>query len=105
LRRFAERRHAAARRRRPTAPRQHPWTALLPLRRTKLLTHPTLDQLNQLGLSGMAQAFTDAGDRDRHPDLWLGALDPRPQARPRTAVDLDLDEISAIEPSRGFGRD
>jgi hypothetical protein len=28
-----------------------------------------------------------AGDRDRHPDLRLGALDPRPQARsPRPAT-------------------
>jgi DNA replication protein DnaC len=43
-----------------------------------LLTHPTLDQLNQLGLSGMAQAFTEleaAGDAATlsHAD-WLGLL-------------------------------
>jgi hypothetical protein len=43
-----------------------------------LLTHPTLDQLNQLGLPGMAQAFAEleaAGDAARlsHAD-WLGLL-------------------------------
>jgi DNA replication protein DnaC len=43
-----------------------------------LLTHPTLDQLNQLGLSGMAQAFAEleaAGDAATlsHAD-WLGLL-------------------------------
>jgi DNA replication protein DnaC len=43
-----------------------------------LLTHPTLDQLNQLGLAGMAQAFTEleaAGDAATlsHAD-WLALL-------------------------------
>jgi hypothetical protein len=43
-----------------------------------LLTHPTLDQLNQLGLPGMAQAFAElevAGDAASfsHAD-WLGLL-------------------------------
>src|SRR5438477_280201 len=38
---------------------QYPRTALLPLRRMPLLTHPMLDQLGQLGLSGMAQAFAE----------------------------------------------
>ena len=43
-----------------------------------MLTHPTLDQLNQLGLPGMAQAFAEleaAGDAARlsHAD-WLGLL-------------------------------
>jgi DNA replication protein DnaC len=43
-----------------------------------LLTHPTLDQLNQLGLAGMAQAFAEleaAGDAATlsHAD-WLGLL-------------------------------
>ena len=43
-----------------------------------MLTHPTLDQLNQLGLPGMAQAFTEleaSGDAATlgHAD-WLGLL-------------------------------
>ena len=43
-----------------------------------LLTHPTLDQLSQLGLPGMAQAFAEleaAGDAAAltHAD-WLGLL-------------------------------
>jgi DNA replication protein DnaC len=43
-----------------------------------LLTHPTLDQLNQLGLPGMAQAFAEleaGGDTATlsHTD-WLGLL-------------------------------
>jgi DNA replication protein DnaC len=43
-----------------------------------MLTHPTLDQLNQLGLFGMAKAFGEAtasGDADQlpHPD-WLALL-------------------------------
>jgi len=43
-----------------------------------LLPHPTLDQLNQLGLSGMAQAFAEleaSGDAATlsHAD-WLGLL-------------------------------
>jgi DNA replication protein DnaC len=43
-----------------------------------LLTHPTLDQLNQLGLPGMAQAFAEletCGDAATlsHAD-WLGLL-------------------------------
>jgi DNA replication protein DnaC len=43
-----------------------------------LLTHPRLDQLTQLGLSGMAQAFTEIeasgeGATLTHAD-WLGLL-------------------------------
>jgi hypothetical protein len=43
-----------------------------------LLTHPTLDQLSQLGLTGMAQAFAEleaSGEAATlsHPD-WLGLL-------------------------------
>jgi DNA replication protein DnaC len=43
-----------------------------------LLTHPTLDQLNQLGLPGMAQAFAELEAADdaatlSHTD-WLGLL-------------------------------
>ncbi|MFX8692507.1 ATP-binding protein, partial [Acinetobacter baumannii] len=43
-----------------------------------MLTHPTLDQLNTLGLYGMAKAFSDL---DKHGDSatlnhaeWLGLL-------------------------------
>src|SRR5207237_995452 len=55
---------------------QYPRTALLPLRRMPLLTHPMLDQLGQLGLSGMAQAFAELEASDEtatitHAD-WLG---------------------------------
>ena len=63
-----------------------------------MLTHPTLDQLNQLGLPGMAQAFAEleaAGDAAMlsHAD-WLGLLldrevthrrDKRPATRLRYA--------------------
>src|SRR5205807_9193270 len=57
---------------------QYPRTALLPLRRMPLLTHPMLDQLGQLGLSGMAQAFAELEASDEtaaltHAD-WLGLL-------------------------------
>src|SRR6516225_84048 len=57
---------------------QYPRTALLPLRRMQLLTHPMLDQLGQLGLSGMAQAFAELEASDEtaaltHAD-WLGLL-------------------------------
>ena len=43
-----------------------------------MLTHPTLDQLNALGLQGMAKAFTDLNDNDetqglRHAE-WLALL-------------------------------
>jgi DNA replication protein DnaC len=44
----------------------------------QLLTHPMLDQLGQLGLSGMAQAFAELETSDEtaaltHAD-WLGLL-------------------------------
>jgi hypothetical protein len=42
-----------------------------------MLTHPTLDQLNQLGLLGMAAAFGDMADADvaslTHAE-WLAGL-------------------------------
>lgn len=43
-----------------------------------MLAHPTLDQLNQLGLYGMAKAFADLGGNDEaaglsHPE-WLALL-------------------------------
>src|SRR5947208_6263698 len=43
-----------------------------------VLTHPTLDQLSQLGLSGMAQAFAELEASDETATLnhadWLGLL-------------------------------
>jgi transposase len=59
-------------------PPQYPRTALLPLRRMQLLIHPMLDQLGQLGLSGMAQAFAELAASDQtaaltHAD-WFALL-------------------------------
>jgi DNA replication protein DnaC len=43
-----------------------------------LLTHPTLDQLRQLGLAGMARAFEELAANPRGAELdhaeWLGLL-------------------------------
>ena len=43
-----------------------------------MLTHPTLDQLRQLGLAGMARAFEDlqahAQGGELAPAEWLGLL-------------------------------
>src|SRR5438477_4866482 len=72
-------------------PPQYPRTALLPLRRMPLLTHPMLDQLGQLGLSGMAQAFAELEASDEtaaltHAD-WLGLLlDREAHPSPRQAA-------------------
>src|ERR1017187_5639661 len=57
---------------------QHPWSALLQLGETNLLKHPTLDQLQALGLHGMAKAFAEiaaGGEADGlgHQE-WLGLL-------------------------------
>jgi len=42
------------------------------------LTHPTLDQMHQLGLAGMARAFTELEANPENADLshaeWLGLL-------------------------------
>src|SRR5439155_22335789 len=53
-----------------------------------MLTHPTLDQLNQLGLLGMAKAFgeaeTSAGRRRRSPiwNSWLScSTEPRSSSK------------------------
>jgi hypothetical protein len=48
-----------------------PRLRLLPLRRTILLNHPTLDRLHELGLEGMAKGFRDlAADSDpRRPPI------------------------------------
>jgi hypothetical protein len=43
-----------------------------------LLTHPTLEQLRQLGMAGMARAFEELAANTRGADLdhaeWLGLL-------------------------------
>jgi hypothetical protein len=43
-----------------------------------LLTHPTLEQLRQLGFAGMARAFEELADNTRGAELdhaeWLGLL-------------------------------
>ena len=62
---------AASRGRRADPARQHPRFPLLPLRRTTLLQHPTLDLLRELGLEGMAKGFRD-----------LAANPERPGSRP-----------------------
>jgi len=71
----------------PLLPRRHPRATLLPLRRTELLTHPTLDQLNQLGFPGMAQSLRRTGGprrlRDAQPCRLAGvASGPRCHASP-----------------------
>lgn len=49
-----------------------------PLRISPMLTHPTLDQLHDLGLSGMAKAFTELSANSEATALshaeWLGLL-------------------------------
>jgi DNA replication protein DnaC len=63
-----------------------------------LLTHPTIDQLHQLGLTGMARAFTELEANPQSAELshaeWLGLLldreatdryERRPRARLRFA--------------------
>jgi DNA replication protein DnaC len=48
------------------------------LKENSLLTHPTLEQLRQLGLAGMARAFEELADNARGAELnhaeWLGLL-------------------------------
>src|SRR6476619_257128 len=48
------------------------------MRRMELFTHPTLDQLHQLGLAGMARAFAELEANPQSADLshaeWLGLL-------------------------------
>jgi DNA replication protein DnaC len=50
----------------------------LTLKENSLLTHPTLEQLRQLGLAGMARAFEELADNARGAELnhaeWLGLL-------------------------------
>jgi DNA replication protein DnaC len=54
------------------------------LKENSLLTHPTLEQLRQLGLAGMARAFAELADNSRGTELdhaeWLGLLLDREMA-------------------------
>ena len=53
-----------------------------------MLTHPTLDQLRQMKLDGMAEAFIDLQTQDATADLshaeWLGLLVDREVASRNT---------------------
>ena len=53
-----------------------------------MLTHPTLDQLRQMKLDGMAEAFIDLQTQDTSADLshaeWLGLLVDREVASRNT---------------------
>ena len=72
------RRAKACRRQRANPARQHSRPALLPLGDDLVLSHPTLDQLHQLGLAGMAKAFAEIEADTAAPQLthaeWLGLL-------------------------------
>jgi hypothetical protein len=59
-----------------------------------MLTHPTLDQMQALGLAGMADAYRQLAEQDNAADLsrdeWLGlmldreaAIRPAPDQPPR----------------------
>ena len=69
---------AAHRGRRAAPARQHPRFPLLPLRRTTLLQHPTIDRLRELGLDGMAKSLRDLAANPESKALdhmeWLGIL-------------------------------
>ena len=63
-----------------------------------MLNHPTIDQLHQLGLAGMARAFTELEANPQSAELshaeWLGLL------LDREATELSLIHIS--EPTRPY---
>ena len=69
---------AARRGQRADLARQHPRFPLLPLRRTTLLQHPTIDRLRELGLDGMARSLRDLTANPESKALdhmeWLGIL-------------------------------
>src|SRR5690606_29255726 len=59
-------------------PSQHPRFPLLPLKEKEMLAHPTLDRLNDMGLTGMARAFNELAanaeaERLSHAE-WLALL-------------------------------
>ncbi|MGY4623849.1 transposase/DNA replication protein DnaC [Bradyrhizobium sp. USDA 4486] len=58
----------------------HPWRRLLSMkeRNIAMLTHPTLEQMQALGLAGMAAAYRQLAEQDNAADLsrdeWLGLM-------------------------------
>ena len=73
-----------------------------------MLTHPTLDQMHQLGLAGMARAFTELEANPQSADLshaeWLGLLLDREatdryerRLRARTALCPGCGTVAAVE--------
>jgi hypothetical protein len=68
-----------------------------------MLTHPTLDQLNQLGLFGMAKAFDEvaaSGDAAALPHLdWLALLLDREMTYRQQKADGQASICEASPPS------
>ena len=66
-----------------------------------MLTHPTLDQLRQLGLAGMARAFEDlaanAQGGELAPAEWLGLLLDHDTG---CASEASLCATAAVDPNR-----
>ena len=64
--------------RHPLRPRESARSRLLPLRGSPMLAHPTLDQLNALGLYGLAKGFKELEHKAEARGLdhaeWLGLL-------------------------------
>ena len=60
--------------------RQHSWRDLLSIRKGRplMLTHPMLDQMQTLGLAGMAAAYRQLAEQDNAAalsrDEWLGLM-------------------------------
>ena len=73
-----------------------------------MLTHPILDQLTQLGLTGMAQAFAELGKRPvvmahpGYPDESLRALDPVVESRALELAYLKSDAFAELLRSRNL---
>src|SRR5277367_1342988 len=99
--------------------RQHPRFPLLPLRRTTLLQHPTIDRLRELGLEGMAKSLRELSGNPESKALdrmeWLGILlehemtlrqQKRFEARARTAKLRHLASVEDIDyrAARGLDR-
>ena len=110
---------AAHRGRRTDPTHQHPRFPLLPLRRTTLLEHPTIDRLRELGLEGMAKSLRELSANAESKALgnmeWLGILlehemtlrqQKRFEARARTAKLRHLASVEDIDyrAARGLDR-
>ena len=98
--------------------RQYPRFPLLPLRRTTLLQHPTIDRLRELGLVGMAKSLRDLMANPESSALdhmeWLGILlehemtrrqQKRFEARARTAKLRHLASVEDIDYRAAGGLD